>query len=253
MVESKTATRAWAATALLAALVSSPGCANHIGTTAASFLRRAQEDPSPDVRNLAYRKLANPNCFDNDSQRIEAVRVLGKALDERREPVVTRAVICRTLGEIGRPEAREPLLNAVNDNQALVRAAACRALGKVGTGEDAVTLAQVMAADHDPDCRIAAIEGIREIRQPDPRVYVVLVGGLENTDPAVRLSSYEALQTLSGQNLGPDAKAWRTWALAQNGGTPAGGTSQPSDAEVSRVAGPDLGLGLGLGEEAGPQ
>ena len=48
---------------------------------------------------------------------------------------------------------------------------ACRALGKVGQSEDATVLAQVMALDNLEDARIAAIEGLAELKTKDPRIF----------------------------------------------------------------------------------
>lgn len=202
------------AAGLVGMLAIGSGCAGHLGTTATSFLKHVREDRDPNTRHRAYAKLANPNCFDSEPQKVEAVEVLGSALVEKTEPPITRAVICRTLGEIGRPEAREPLLHALDDPEPVIRAAACRALGHVGTADDAVTLARLMVADQDPDCRIAAIEGMRALRSDDPRIGVVLADAMENPDPAIRLVAYEALQVTTGRDLGPDPKPWK--ALAQS-------------------------------------
>lgn len=184
------------------------GCANSIGTTASSFMHRVRDSPDPNIRHLAYSKLANQNCFDDEAQKAEAAKLLSRKLDERSEPVITRAVICRTLGEIGRPEAREALLRAILEPEPLIRAAACRALGKVGTAEDSVELAHAMMVDSDADVQIAAIEGIKELKNPDPRVIAVLVDNMESPDPAMRLASYEALQKLTHKDLGPNPKPW---------------------------------------------
>ncbi len=229
------------ALALALAVVSGPGCASYIGTTATSFLHRIRDDRDPNIRYLAYTKLANPNCFDGEPQKIEAVEVLGSALLSKKEPAITRAVICRTLGEIGRPEAREPLLRMIDDPEPVIRAAACRALGKVGKPDDAVVLSRLMVADQDPDCRIAAIEGIRTLHSPDPRITVVLVDAMENSDPAIRLAAYEALQTTTGQDLGPDPKAWE--ALAQNPDRdPATPSSDPTPSPAPAPANPSPAL-----------
>lgn len=203
------------AAALAVSIISGLGCSTYIGTTATSFLRRVHEDPDPNIRYLAYSKLANPNCFDDEEQKVEAVQALGSTLLEGREPPITRALICRTLGEIGRPEAREPLLAMIDNPEPVIRAAACRALGKIGTAEDAVVLSRLMVADQDPDCRIAAIEGIGALRSLDDRIVTVLVDAMESNDPAIRLSAYEAIQRTTGQNLGPDPKAWRAFAESQ--------------------------------------
>ena len=66
-----------------------------------------------------------------------------------------------------------------------------------------------MAADVDPECRLAAIEAMGTLEVQDPRVVQQLADGMEHADPAVRLASYRAIQKLTGQDLGPDPKAWR--------------------------------------------
>lgn len=225
------------------AIVSVTGCANSIGTTATSFMNRVRESPDPNIRHLAYSKLANENCFDDDAQKAEAARLLALKLDEKAEPVITRAVICRTLGEMGRPEAREALLRATLDPEPLIRSAACRALGKVGTAEDSVRLAHTMMVDNDTDVQIAAIEGIKELKNPDPRVVTVLVDNMESPDPAMRLASYEALQRATGKDLGPDPEPWKKMVKEQveqaaNAQAPAASTTTaPPTANPAQAAG----------------
>jgi HEAT repeat protein len=201
------------------------GCANHIGTTARSFMLRVREEPDPNIRHLAYSKLANPGCYDGDADKAEAALLLASKLDERSEPPITRAVICRTLGELRRPEARESLHRACDDPEPAIRAAACRALGAIGDGEDAPVLARIMAADQDADCRIAAVEGLGAMRAGDPRALVVLADGMENPDPAIRVASYEALRRITGRDLGPEPKPWRDLA---------GTATAPDEPEAAR-------------------
>lgn len=234
------------AAAWLVGLAALGGCATpYIGTTASSFMRRVREDKDPNLRSLAYERLADPSCYDNDEQRVEATRLLSLKLAEGREPTVVRAGICWSLGEIGRPEAREALLKAIDDQEPLIREAACRALGKVGTPADTVTLARVMAADSDPDCRIAAIEGIENFGEPDPRVEIVLVDALENPDPAIRLAAYQALQVTTHLDLGPDPQAWRDRSRPVPTGPtkPAFSPRTPAEAPATASARPDSTIG----------
>lgn len=219
------------ATGALGLILAIAGCANPVGTTSRSMLRKIQESDDPNLRHLAYTKLGNPIAYDSDEHKVEAVQALSQKLAEAREPVVTRAVICRTLGEIGRPEARPALTRAVDDPEPVIRDAACRALGKVGSSEDAVILARVMAADTNPDCRIAAVQGIASLKTDDARIRVVLADGMENRDPAIRLACYQALQTITRQDLGPDPAAWKQMAQqALEAETPAASAtvSQPT-------------------------
>lgn len=187
------------------------GCANtrQVGTTAQSFLNHARDSHDPNMRHLAYARLANPNCYDSERQRAEAATFLAGRLVDGKEPTVSRAVICRTLGELRLQEGREALRRACDDPEPVVRAAACRALGRLNIEEDASVLARIMTADLDPDCRIAAIEGLGSMRIYDPRVKIVLIDGMENSDPAIRLASYEALKRTTGEDLGPDPKSWK--------------------------------------------
>src|SRR5690242_140020 len=190
------------APALVGALLT--GCSGFQGTTAASFLRKVREDPDPNVRYVAYHKLASPMCYDSAEQKADAVRTLVTKLETGQEPVASRAVICRTLGELRDPAAREVLIRAASDPEGLVRAQACRSLGQVGRPEDATILSRVMTVDTLEDCRIAAIEGLGELKSRDPRIMEVLVTGMEHDDPAIRLASLNALRQITGKDLGTE-------------------------------------------------
>ena len=69
-----------------------------------------------------------------------------------------------------------------------------------------------MATDSELDCRIAAIEGLAEMKVTDPRLDLMLVDGMEHTEPAIRMASLKTLRAVSGQDLGVDAAAWKKYA-----------------------------------------
>lgn len=206
--------RALAAAALAVSLCA--GCKGFTGTTASSFLMKVRSDPDPNVRFVCYQKLASSNCYESDAQKAEAVQTLVSKLKKGKEPVASRAVICRTLGEIGDPSAREALRRAVGDDEGVVRVEACRALGKVGHPDDATILARIMTVDALEDCRIAAIEGLAEMRVRDPRIFRVLVDGMDHDDPAIRWASLNALRKITGEDLGNEPGPWRKQLDAQN-------------------------------------
>jgi hypothetical protein len=208
------------------ALTLSVGCSSFQGTTARSFLRKVREDSDPNARYHAYQKLASPNCYDTDEQKTEAVKTLVSKLDKGHEPVATRAVICRTLGELRDGAAREALIRAVGDNEGVVRAQSCRALGKVALPEDATILARVMTLDQLEDCRIAAIEGLGAMKSTDPRILQVLIEGMEHDDPAYRYACLEALRTITGEEHGVEPAPWRK-ALAAKLVAPVPAASAP--------------------------
>lgn len=211
-MEGGTRTRQILALGAIALAVLGIGCAGAVGTTAASMLRKVRESPDPNIRHLAYAKLASPRAYDDEAQKAEAASVLASRLADGKEPVASRAVICHTLGELGRPEGRPVLIRSVSDPEPAVRSSACRALGRVGQAADATLLARVMATDSDRDCQVAAIEALAQLKAPDPRVDSMLVDGMENTDPAIRLASLQALRAISGQDFGIAPEPWKKYA-----------------------------------------
>ncbi|MDR3636585.1 MAG: HEAT repeat domain-containing protein [Isosphaeraceae bacterium] len=232
MDDSLSTRRALAPWLTIAALTAPQGCAalNPVGTTATNILRHAQSDPDPNVRYLAYSKLGSANVYDNEEQKREVLRVLVKRLEFSQEPVASRAMICRTLGELRLPEAHDALLKAVDDNDAIIRVEACRALGKVGRPEDATVLCRVMTVDTLLDAKIAAIDGLAALKPKDPRILQVLVEGMDNDLPAIRLSSVQALRAITGKDLGVEPKPWRELVqpmLAQQPSAAADAAVQP--------------------------
>jgi hypothetical protein len=212
-----------------AAALAMAGCTTYVGTTATSFLGHVRKNPDPNVRYVAYSKLASPEAYDSPEQKSEAVAVLIDKLERGREPVATRAIICRTLGELRDPKARDVLIKSVSSSEAVVKIEACRALGKVGRSEDATVLAQIMTLDNLEDARIAAIEGLAELKTKDPRIFVVLLDGMEHEDPAIRLASLAALRSLTRKDHGTDPAAWRRelkpMIEAATSGSPSEGTA----------------------------
>ncbi len=198
----------WVSLALAALLVA--GCSNYVGTTAASFLRRIHDESDPNLRYVAYTKLAAPNCYDSPQQKAEAVQTLISKLEQGKEPLATRAVIVNTLGALGDPAARDVILKLVNDPEAVLRVQACRALGKVGKPEDATVLTRVMAIDTLEDCRIAAINALGDLKSNDPRILRMLIDGMRNNDPATRYASLRSLKQITGKDLGIAAVAWES-------------------------------------------
>lgn len=203
--------------ATIAALVISGfvGCAGKVGTTARSMLSHVRDDSDPNVRYEAYAKLGRKRTYDNEQQMVEAVAELSARLDGDKEPPIARAMICRSLGDLKRPEARVALIKCLEDEDGDVRTEAARALGKVGTDEDAVLLARMMAIDTTHNGRVAAAEGLANLKPKDPKVLVSLSENLNNDDPAIRLAAYKALKSITGANPGTDVEAWQEY-LARN-------------------------------------
>jgi len=194
----------------LVPLTAGAGCTPYIGTTYKSFLRQVRENTDPNIRYIAYAKLGSPGLYDNVLEKGEVVRTLIAKFQEGREPVAIRAAIIRSLGNLGDRRARDVVVKAANDvENPVIRVEACRALGKLGLPEDATLLARIMTIDKLEDCRIAAIESLGTLKAEDPRIYQVLLDGMEHDDPAIRLECVRALREITHKDLGVDPAAWR--------------------------------------------
>lgn len=198
--------------ALLSAVAAaaSTGCSTYIGTTSKSFLHQVRDNPDPNIRYIAYSKLGVPSAYESQAQKDEAIGIMIAKLKEAKEPVAVRAVIVRSLGNLGDRRARPEIIKAANDvENAVIRVEACRALGKVGQPEDATILARIMTIDKLEDCRIAAIEGLGMLKAQDARIYNILLDGMDHDDPAIRLECLRALREITGKDVGVDPAAWR--------------------------------------------
>ena len=198
-------------------------------TTAASFLKQVADERDPNIRYAAYNSLGSPRVYDDEAQMSRAAEVMVARLKDGREPNATRAVICRSLGNIRRPEAREAILSATNDDDPMVRAEACRALGRVGRSEDATILTRAMTLDNSGECRVAAIESLGDLKSKDRRITEYLVTGMEHQDPAIRVASLNALRQITGKDLGIDAAAWQKYVLTLP-------STAPGDEAVARAS-----------------
>jgi hypothetical protein len=186
-----------------------PNAFHFRGTTASSFMKTIEESKDPNARYFAYDKLASSRTYENDEQKTRAAQLLTAKLKSGSEPIATRAVICRTLGMLGKPVARDVILAATSDEDPLVRAEACRSLGRVGRPEDATVLAQVMTIDTADECRVAAIESLGALKSSDRRITEMLVAGMEDPKPVIRVACLAALRSMTGKDLGVDALAWK--------------------------------------------
>ena len=103
------------------------GCTTWVGTTAKSFLGHVRNDPDPNMRYVAYSKLADPRAYDSEEEKAEAVRILIDKFEKGHEPIATKAMICRTLGQLRDPRAHDLLVKSVNSPEAVIKIESCRA------------------------------------------------------------------------------------------------------------------------------
>jgi HEAT repeats len=219
-------------------LAAGSACTPYIGTTYKSFIRHVRENPDPNIRYIAYAKLGAPSLYETQAEKDEAVSVLIAKYQEGREPVAIRAAIIRSLGDLGDRRARDVVLNAVGDvDNAIIRVEACHALGNVGTPEDATLLSRIMLIDKLEDCRIAAIESLGKLKANDPRIYQLLLDGMENDDPAIRFECLRSLREITKKDFGIEPAAWRRGlepTIAALSKTPTSAGARPSQAAANK-------------------
>jgi HEAT repeat protein len=220
------------------ALAAPSGCTPYIGTTYKSFLRHVRENPDPNIRYIAYAKLGSPSLYESPAEKDEAVRTLVAKYQQGREPVAIRAAIIRSLGNLGDRRSREVVVRAVGDvDDPIIRVEACRALGKVGLPEDATLLSRIMLIDRLEDCRIAAIEALGTLKANDPRIYQMLLDGMEHDDPAIRFECLRSLRAITGKDFGIEPAAWRRAlepTIAAMPKTPPSASARPPQTGVSK-------------------
>ena len=76
------------------------------------------------------------------------------------------------------------------------------------------------------DCRIAAIEAIGSLKSPEPRIYQILIEGMDHEDPAIRYQCLQSLRTITEKDYGVDPEAWRRELQPILAGTEAGHDGQ---------------------------
>jgi hypothetical protein len=215
-------------------LAQSGACTPYIGTTYKSFIRQARENTDPNIRYIAYAKLGAPSLYEDRAQKDEAVQIMVGKLEEGREPVAIRSTIIRSLGNLGDRRARAAILRGVSDtDNAVIRVEACRALGKVGLPEDATTLARIMTVDKLEDCRIAAIEGLGALKSQEPRIYQILIDGMDHEDPAIRYQCLQSLRKITEKDYGVDPEAWRHELQPILAGTAGGTATKKAEAKAA--------------------
>ncbi len=207
------------------------GCQPYLGTTSASFMRYANNS-DPNLRYLAYEKLGSPKAYDSVADQVKAAQYLSERLYRVGEPVASRANICRSMGTLGRKESLPALRRAVDDPEPVVRAEAIRALGFIGEHQDEKTLARLAALDTQPECRIAALDALGQIKASDPDVLTMLLEAMgPQSDAAMRFASHEALVKSFGKDFGVEVEAWRKEIQKRNAATQTAASTKPGDVE----------------------
>ena len=102
-------------------------------------------------------------------------------------------------------EARQLLADA----QGAARVKVVRAVAALDSMEAAPFLAEVLLTDPEPDARLAAAAGLRELA--DSSVVDPLIDGLATDEPKVQDGVNKALESITRRRFGSDQRKWRAW------------------------------------------
>jgi HEAT repeat protein len=181
------------------------------------------------------------------SQRIALVRSLREKLSDdpaQAESVVgelaqriatetdatVRVEIIKALGDSRSPAAVAVLRAGVGyprpDPDWEVRETICQTWGRIGGDEARAVLASVLANDPNDDVRVAAVQALGAFK--DAGNVQALAAALEDSNIAVQHEAMQAMKSVSGEDFGNDAKAWRDYARSGN-------VSQPTPSIAARL------------------
>jgi len=150
--------------------------------------------------------------------RVEAVRALGQLkaesavaelselLETDKEVRVRRAAV-RSLGLIGSKDALAAIAATATQEDALTRIEAASAI-VLHSPEDALPILYSLLGEGNDQARDFAVSRLAELRIPASVPYLVeLLGGQE----AVSMKAHEALQNITGKDLGTEPAPWIKW------------------------------------------
>jgi len=165
------------------------------------------------------------------------------------------------LGRISSPQGLKPLFAVLGDPSPIVRYGAVRALGRISGRKVAGPLALVLVSDGDEDVRAEAAKALAQVEIEDPVFISMLLKGLEDPSPIVRvpvarllgrLEDVRVVQPLIGALEDPH---WKVRRNAQNALVSLGSDAVPQLLEALTGAGTDARLALieTLGDIGDPQ
>ncbi|MBM4107930.1 MAG: HEAT repeat domain-containing protein [Phycisphaerae bacterium] len=133
-----------------------------------------------------------------------------------------RAVALRALANHGRPEHARILVTALGDSDRLVRWEAARGLQRLHSPAAVEPLLALLKEDEELDASVRTEAATALGQYAEPRVVEALIAALGDPHLAVNGATQASLRTLTGQDLGGDARAWLDWYRGAGGAAFAG-------------------------------
>jgi len=135
---------------------------------------------------------------------------------DRAQPLSTRLQAARLLGELGRPEAVPPLLEALRENNLKLSRAAAAALAELAPHDHAMELCRFLieADPSDAETRWSVYDALGAAKNPEALPLLMLAQANE-IHPDCRERAAAAVDAILGQRVGPNRQAQIRW-IQQN-------------------------------------
>ncbi|MEL7496853.1 MAG: HEAT repeat domain-containing protein [Planctomycetota bacterium] len=143
---------------------------------------------------------------------IEDKQRVAESLDEfteRRHPLLLRLHAVKSMGQLNCPAAIESLKRLSSDNSADIRLAAIQAWQNMPADQAIPHLQKMLGSDTNIDVRLAATRALSNFSGQQAVAAISLA--LDDPDPALQVRATEALQKVTGEQLGRDVNAWQNY------------------------------------------
>ncbi|HYO24793.1 MAG TPA: HEAT repeat domain-containing protein [Lacipirellulaceae bacterium] len=176
---------------------------------------------TPAMRAATIREFGPRGRDASESEQIAMCEELAQQIRTEPDPICRRA-IQETIAEFKTPLAGAVLVAGLSDDDRDVRTVCCRMLAQRKDESAVGPLSRVVAADPEMEVRMAAIDALGQY--DTPAAVQGLAAAIKDRDPALQYAGVQAMKNASGQDLGNDVEAWRSYAASLTpAGTPGAG------------------------------
>jgi HEAT repeat protein len=164
---------------------------------------------TPAMRAASIREIGLRADDATEAEQLAMCEELAQQIRTEPDPLVRRA-IQESIAEFQTPLASAVLVAGLNDEDRDVRTVCCRMLGKRQDPAGVAPLSRIVGAEADAEVRMAAIDALGKYKSRE--AVVGLAAAVKDRDPAMQYAGVQAMKNASGEKLGNDVAAWRTYA-----------------------------------------
>lgn len=148
-----------------------------------------------------------------EAQQTKVAQELGTIV--HRDPILLmRLHAVQLLGHLNNPAAIQALGEASTHPDSQVRIAAIGGWSTMPAQVAIRPLQEIVGSDTNVDVRLAATKALGQLN--DPAAANALSLALTDSNPAIQLRATEALDKITGQQIGPNVAAWQTFLQGQS-------------------------------------